>query len=238
MNYSTARKLLKIWLMKHLHVPATLSAGHRLYGQGLDDGYLLRIFRGRTNGYFVDVGANDGVFISNTFALYRLGWRGICIEPHPDAFDKLRVNRPLDVCIRCAAGSPGEVELVWDGDISEGARIGVPAPASASAKVASRRLTDILDEAKFPADFDLLCVDVEGHELDVLRSLDWARYSPRIVIVEHNAGGVATCLAIDFLGTLGYRPVVINRWNCILSRLWTDDVIAAHRSQAWFTSSA
>jgi FkbM family methyltransferase len=236
-NYGTARKLLKIWLMKRLRVAATMTDGG-LYGQGLDDGYLLRIFGARRTGTFVDVGANDGVFVSNTFTLYRLGWRGICIEPHPDAFAKLRVNRPLDLCVRCAAGSAArEVELVWDGDISEGARVGVSGSAGASVRVASRRLTEILDEAKFPAELDLLSVDVEGYELDVLRSLDWTRFRPRVVIVEYNTGGLANYAAIDFLGALGYRPVVITRWNCILSRNWADDVIAAHRSQAWFKSA-
>ena len=65
------------------------------YSQYGQDVYLINsIFPDRINGYFVDVGAYDGITLSNTFILEKhLGWSGICIEPNPEAFEKLRANR-------------------------------------------------------------------------------------------------------------------------------------------------
>ena len=238
-RFKMVRKYLKKWLMRAFHVPGARRHGHWLFGQGLEDAYLMRIFRGRSSGWYVDVGANDGVFISNTFALYRLGWRGICLEPHPQAHAKLLANRPRDICLQCAVGNQnGEVELAWDGDVSEGARIGGRTRSGHSAKVAIRRLADILGENNVPKDFDLLSIDVEGMEIEVLDSLDWSQYSPRVIIVEYNSGGVVDHATFDYLLAKGYRPVMINRWNFIMSRAWSEDVIAAHSSQDWFDVSA
>ncbi len=238
-RFKMVRKYLKKWLMRAFHVPGARRHGHWLFGQGLEDAYLMRIFRGRASGWHVDVGANDGVFISNTFALYRLGWRGICVEPHPQAHAKLLANRPRDICLQCAVGNQsGEVELAWDGDVSEGAHIGARSSSGHSAKVAIRRLADILAENNVPKEFELLSIDVEGMETEVLDSLDWSQYSPRVVIIEYNSAGIVDHATIDYLIAKGYRPIMINRWNCILSRAWREDVIAAHNSQDWFDVSA
>lgn len=50
-------------------------------------------FNGKTSGLFIDIGAFDGVEISNTYALELLGWDGICIEPIPEIFSLLQKNR-------------------------------------------------------------------------------------------------------------------------------------------------
>jgi hypothetical protein len=60
--------------------------------------FVVHYFGGACGGTFVDIGANDGVTISNSHALEEsLGWQGVCVEPHPGAFAKLVKNRP-----RCA----------------------------------------------------------------------------------------------------------------------------------------
>jgi len=60
---------------------------------GQDEFFLEELFVGQDSGFFVDIGANDGVTFSNTYALERKGWRGLCVEPHPDVFEQLRRNR-------------------------------------------------------------------------------------------------------------------------------------------------
>ena len=54
---------------------------------------LLEIFENKKNGFFVDIGAHDGISINNTKLLEDLGWDGICIEPHPKVFQRLLLNR-------------------------------------------------------------------------------------------------------------------------------------------------
>ena len=62
---------------------------------------IIEIFQSKKNGYFVDIGAHDGLSISNTKILEDLGWSGICIEPHPKVFKSLIENRTCE-CINCA----------------------------------------------------------------------------------------------------------------------------------------
>ena len=66
----------------------------KYYGDSEIDKYLNEtIFKGRKNGYFVDIGAYDGISISNTFAFEQNGWNGVCVEPMDEAYKKLIVNR-------------------------------------------------------------------------------------------------------------------------------------------------
>src|SRR4051794_23562842 len=76
-------------------------AGTQFCGQELQDMYAYLWFRGKRDGFFVDIGAYDGVTISNTYSLEQIGWKGICIEPVPSVFETLRQKRRCD-CINAA----------------------------------------------------------------------------------------------------------------------------------------
>ena len=72
------------------------------YSQDGQDQYLAEnLFKGRRNGFFVDIGANDGVSFSNTYYLEKtLGWTGFCFEPNPVVYERLLENRKCN-CINC-----------------------------------------------------------------------------------------------------------------------------------------
>lgn len=132
-------------------------------------------------GVFVEVGADDGVENSNTLHFELRGWRGLCIEPDPWAFTDLQRWRKCRLA-RCAIGTPGpERKFIrhpkkgWSGFNRDG---GVPID------VETRPLTGVLAEFPVPP-IDLLSIDTEGTELEVLETLDFAAYTPRIVIVEY-----------------------------------------------------
>jgi hypothetical protein len=60
--------------------------------------FVLNYFNKQRGGFFIDVGANDGITESNTFDLENnYDWRGICIEPHPVAYAKLTINTPIAI---------------------------------------------------------------------------------------------------------------------------------------------
>jgi hypothetical protein len=71
-------------------------------------------------------------------------------------------------------------------------------------EVPVRTLDDILTEARAPAGFDLLSVDVEGHELEVLSGFDFARWRPRLVLLEDHVGNLKKH---RFLRAAGYRLI-------------------------------
>lgn len=194
------KALLPRWLARPLM--AWLDArrwrqGRRSFSQEGEDLILFRLFEQRIGvpGFYVDVGAHHPYRFSNTYFFYRLGWRGINIEPNPMASDTLRKARGRDITLQCGCGrEAGTLDYhmfdepalntfertVADDIASKGRyrlRETVPVPV--------RRLASILDEHVPPGTaIDFLSVDAEGFDLDVLAGNDWTRFRPTYVLVE------------------------------------------------------
>jgi FkbM family methyltransferase len=75
--------------------------------------YLYKMFFKRTrNGIFVDIGAHDGVTFSNSFFFEKeLDWSGVCIEPIPEVFEKLKRNRKCECLQACVNERSGKVRF-------------------------------------------------------------------------------------------------------------------------------
>src|SRR5688572_349204 len=84
------------------------------YSQDGQDKYLdEKVFKRKTNGFFIEIGANDGITFSNAYFLEKnRGWKGICVEPHPTAFEKLKKNRTAKLINACIADSEKEGEFM------------------------------------------------------------------------------------------------------------------------------
>ena len=61
------------------------------YSQNNEQEFILNYFNGY-KGTFLDLGAYDGIELSNTRALMELGWLGMCFEPNPDIYLRLKQN--------------------------------------------------------------------------------------------------------------------------------------------------
>jgi FkbM family methyltransferase len=178
------------------------------YSQFGEDLWLDDYFRGQATGFYVDVGAFDPFDGSNTLLLYRRGWSGLNIEPNPDASHRFRRFRRRDHNLSLAISDDvGNVQF-----ISRGSFAGLDAvdylwsrDATPRITVRTRRLSEVLDEYRPTGEIDLLDVDCEGHELAVLRSNDWERYRPRIVLAERHDS--APDDVAEFLENVGYRRV-------------------------------
>lgn len=189
------------------------------FAQEGEDLILRRIFAGRADGRFVDVGAHHPHRFSNTYLLYRAGWRGINLDAAPQSMEPFRRSRPGDTNLECAVSDqPGERSFF----IFEEPALNTFSAALAddyvrggwklrkTAEIPARALSSILHEhAEDWPSFDLLSIDVEGEELAVLRSNDWKRFRPRVVLAEvldstlEAIGGSAIGL---YLAALGYVP--------------------------------
>lgn len=158
------------------------------------------------NGFFIEVGANDGYAQSNTYYLEKkLGWRGVLVEAIPELYQRCRKLRRRSYVFHCAlvadaAAQPtvtmhfANLMSVVDGafrtpeaqqeHIRSGLRIQcLPEDSSYSIEVPARTLTSILDEVH-PPPIDFFSLDVEGYELPVLQGLDLQRYRPKYILVE------------------------------------------------------
>ena len=161
------------------------------YSANFEDVILHRIFGGQAEGFYVDVGAAHPLMENDTKALYDRGWTGVNIEPNPSLFAELARDRARDRNLTLAlADAPGELdyfEVVGTGlstlDPAEAARCAEAGREIVRHRVRTATLAEVLAEAA-PAAIDLLKVDVEGFEERVLAGNDWARFRPRVVLVE------------------------------------------------------
>ncbi len=164
--------------------------------QLFQDLFVLFSLELKSEGYFVEFGAANGVDLSNTVLLERAyGWRGILAEPAKCWHQDLRVNRRCAIDTRCVWSKSGE--RIEFNEVPERELSTIDRYSSKDAHLASRSLgtvypvetvslNDLLAGSNAPKAIDYLSVDTEGSELDILKAFDFAKYDVRIITVEHN----------------------------------------------------
>lgn len=155
----------------------------------LEQGLIRKFFERKPEGFFVDVGANHPITDSQSFHLEQLGWRGLLIEPLPSYCEQLRAHRTSTV-IQCACSSPDNhgktlpIHVAGVHSSLEPDLIAVGARSEGVIEVPVRTLDSILQECGAEPEFDLLSIDVEGHEMEVFKGLDLQVWRPRLVLLE------------------------------------------------------
>ena len=170
------------------------------YGQHDEDRYITAFF-GDFVGTYLDVGAFDGIAMSNTYALEQRGWSGVCVEPYPQTWAKLFRNRTAMCLQACVANVDGVSAVTFKMlDVPELSGIDPnmdvvnniyrnigksSSPAITETQVLAVSANDIIREHLDGA-CDFLSVDTEGTELDVLKSVRLGACNPRLIVVERN----------------------------------------------------
>ena len=164
------------------------------YSQNREDVVLARALSHVDQGRYVDVGANDPVADSVTYAFYLRRWTGITVEPVPAWAQRQRELRPDDYLVEAAIVSE-ETETVTLHSIANTGLSTLVDEVGASHQndgwdvedivVPAKRLDDVLHEAGW-ADLDIhfMVIDTEGAERAVLESFDLKRWRPWILVVE------------------------------------------------------
>jgi len=149
----------------------------------------------RHSGFFVDVGAHHPVRFSNTWMLYRKGWRGINIDPTPGSMRRFRWLRTRDINVEIGVGLEESLRTLYcfnesalntfDPNVARDRATVKPYRIVKEVQVPVEPLSVVL-ERHLPRgqQIDLLSVDVEGLDLAVLSSNDWVRHLPKVVLVE------------------------------------------------------
>jgi FkbM family methyltransferase len=181
------------------------------------------IFGGKKNGFYLEIGAGDGIHISNTLLLERKGWTGILVEPS-SVFKRLNENRSSSICVNaCVGGERGSLDFVEIADTGQTEIYGAPESNTLLSRVKldndwldkneakwgkaistsvkqSVRLEDILDENHAPATIDYFSLDIEGMEFTVMRNFPFDRYVFSSIGIEKPSSDL-----IKLLEANGYR---------------------------------
>ena len=159
------------------------------YSGGAIDLIIDYYFKDKKKGIYIDVGAYHPFKGSNTYKLFSRGWSGINIDLDYQTIDIFNHFRPNDENI-CAAVSDSVTEKKLFFHHNRSAintleeRLGYRAKEIKTKKTTT--LKEILDNSKFKVlDLDFLSIDVEGHELAVIKGLDLEKYPVKIIVIEH-----------------------------------------------------
>jgi FkbM family methyltransferase len=182
------------WLARHL-IRAIDPWARLSYAQEGEDVLLDRLLAKQTDGFYVDVGAHHPKRFSNTHYFYMRGWSGINIEPNPVVVGSFRQMRRRDINLQLGiSGKAGELLYyefndpalnTFDKRLMQERERNTSYRCTGAQTIRVATLASVL-ESNLPSDktIDFLTVDVEGLDIDVLRSNDWDRFRPRCVVSE------------------------------------------------------
>ena len=150
------------------------------------DSKLNRLIN-KDNGFYIELGANDGLFQSNTALLeFNRGWKGLLIEPSYDKFMECVRNRPNSICYQYACVSNDYKDNMIRGDFFGSPMASIDGKRNNSShlvNVPAITLERILDNHSV-SHIDLLSLDVEGYELSILKGLNLNKYRPLFILIE------------------------------------------------------
>ncbi len=226
MSTTLTERLLAVppfrWLYLLRKIFLTRSS-RRYWSQYGEDIVLDRVLNLGKSGFYVDVGCYHPVKNNNTFKLYRLGWRGINLDIDELKIAAFRLRRPRDLSLACCVSdqpgdirvfTPGPWSLTQTADVATAEKLRSRGVQLVERVVPARTLTSILDESEFrDRRIDALSIDVEGHELAVLRSLDFDRYQPRVVIIESHVRSLEDLMASAEFKLLAGKNYTLFNWT-------------------------
>jgi FkbM family methyltransferase len=145
------------------------------------DKWVCTVLKNKVNGYFIDIGATDGVTLSNTYHLEKvLGWTGICIEPNMSQYEIMKKERDC-ICLNVAISDKNSVVLfkTYEGDRFAGHI------SNEGYEIESLTLEKLLKDFDCPHVIDYISLDVEGIEFEILTKFPFDDYKVSLWTIEH-----------------------------------------------------
>lgn len=207
------------------------------YSQLKQDLTVISFFNNKKSLFFLEIGANDGITLSNTYLLEKkFAWDGICSEVLPDKFKQLQENRNVN-CDNLAVFNKSDLELKFTvsnlhSGITEYLKKGKTKAEKKFLKnkkkgekkiwkeeptqeimVKSITLQDLLDKYNAPNKIHYFSLDTEGSELEILKSVDFSKYKFQYINVEHNFIEPRRSEMRKLLLKNGYLYMGENKWD-------------------------
>lgn len=201
------------------------------FSQKNEDIIIDSLLNEKETGFYVDIGANDPIKINNTKRFSLKGWRGINIEPQPELFEKIKNDRPNDINLNIGIGKELDTKKLY---ILNENNETFDYSATAFSTLNEKNAKDLIKSNKFTLKktidveiktletvFDkyisdglisFISIDVEGHEMQVLKGNNWDKYKPKLIILEINNNYSEL---VEYLKKIGYTMVFCNKLNGI-----------------------
>ena len=167
------------------------------------------------NGFYVDAGCYHPLHLNNTFLLHNMGWRGINIDISKYSIDLFNHCRPADVNVNLAVSNKsGLLKYYFQKKISQltttkkNISLRRMQGNIKEKKIKSLKLNSILNQSKFKnRQIDFLNIDVEGADFEVLKSLDFTIYEPKIICIEIMDKNIFESKIYNFLKDINYKKI-------------------------------
>jgi FkbM family methyltransferase len=189
------------------------------FSQAGQDRFLNeRIFRGKRGGTFIEIGAAEGILFSNTYFFEKdLEWSGVCVEPLPEAFSKLTAVRKCRCVQACVTDFSGAGIF-----FAVEKEVGASGSHTHELQVHCCTFSELMKENGIKQ-VDYLSIDTEGGELDLLRTIDFERFSIAVVSVENNFSDgrfevIMTSNGYDLTAVIGDDDIYLRREECAAHR--------------------
>ena len=204
--------------------------GKRSYAQSGEDIIADVLLEKKRKGIYVEVGAFHPKLFSNTYLFYKRGWSGVCIEPRPEVKEMFEKTRSRDKFVSLGVGAKKDVLEYYEFDDSAANTFSTE-QAEKNTQEAGRKLLRKINVAVMPLrdilagceldgkTVDLMSVDVEGMDAEVLKSNDWNKYRPKVVIcedLEFDFMNPKKSAVVKYLLDLGYELVGKTPYSLIL----------------------
>ena len=180
------------------------------------DLFVLKTLNYKTNGYFIEFGATDGITINNTYLLEKnYSWSGILVEPSKFWHEALLKNRNVHIDVRCVWSVSGKTIPFVEAALPELSTVKefIDSDFHANSRstgivydVDTISLNDLLYFYNAPNKIDYLSIDTEGSEYLILNNFNFEKYDIKIITVEHNFTN-SRILIYDLLVSNGYTRI-------------------------------
>jgi FkbM family methyltransferase len=189
-----------------------------------EDALIWDALSGQLDGFYIEVGAFDGMTLSATYALDCIGWQGLLIEPIPERYEQCVRNRPRARVVHAAVGAPGSPRTIefnvtddqWGGMLSSvGKGLGQPGAVASTrvVEVPYRTMDELLEGHQ--GEVDVAVLDVEGHELELLRGFDLGQWRPKVLFIEQSDNDAPL---IEYMKAQPYMMLMVQVHNRVYVR--------------------
>ena len=150
------------------------------FSQFGEDIFIEEFFKSQKNGKYVDLGAFHPMRLSNTFLLFKKGWSGTNIDLNPIAIDLFNIARSKDKNVCCLLADKNDLlKDVYYEDWSAASSMTSNKNLRDKKLMKTRTFDSLIDH-----NFDFLNIDLEGHDYEILKSINFKKFSPKLICIE------------------------------------------------------